>query len=144
MGGYLTLQAMGVHPQLWAGGIGGVVVADWITQYEDESEMLRGYDMALFGGTPEQKRDAYVRASPITYVENLAAPILIIQGRNDTRDPPRQVELYEAKARSLGKNVKVEWFDTGHVGSMANVRLSIAHQELMLQWVYNILRSKQN
>jgi dipeptidyl aminopeptidase/acylaminoacyl peptidase len=143
-GGYLTLQAMGVHPQLWAGGIGGVVVADWITQYEDESEMLRGYDMALFGGTPEQKREAYVRASPITYVENLAAPILIIQGRNDTRDPPRQVELYEAKARSLGKNVKVEWFDTGHVGSMANVRLSIAHQELMLQWVYNILRSKQN
>ena len=85
-----------------------------------------------------------MRASPITYVENLAAPILIIQGRNDTRDPPRQVELYEAKARSLGKNVKVEWFDTGHVGSMANVRLSIAHQELMLQWVYNILRSKQN
>jgi dipeptidyl aminopeptidase/acylaminoacyl peptidase len=143
-GGYLTLQAMGVHPQLWAGGIGGVVVADWITQYEDESEMLRGYDMALFGGTPEQKREAYMRASPITYVENLAAPILIIQGRNDTRDPPRQVELYEARARSLGKNVKVEWFDTGHVGSMANVRLSIAHQELMLQWVYNILRSKQN
>lgn len=143
-GGYLTLQAMGVYPQLWAGGIGGVVVADWISQYEDESEMLRGYDIALFGGTPEQKREAYVKASPITYVENLAAPILIIQGRNDTRDPPRQVELYEAKARSLGKDVKVQWFDTGHVGSMANVRLSIAHQELMLQWVNNILESKQN
>jgi dienelactone hydrolase len=143
-GGYLTLQAMSLHPKLWAGGIGGVVVADWITQYEDESAELRGYDMALFGGTPEQKREAYVKASPITYVEDLAAPILIIQGRNDTRDPPRQVELYEAKARSLGKNVKVEWFDTGHAGSMANVRLSIAHQELMLQWVHNILRSKQS
>ncbi|MGB9134330.1 MAG: prolyl oligopeptidase family serine peptidase, partial [Candidatus Bathyarchaeia archaeon] len=143
-GGYLTLQAMGVHPKLWAGGIGGVVVADWITQYADESAELRGYDVALFGGTLEQKREAYVRASPITYVENLAAPILIIQGRNDTRDPPRQVELYEAKARSLGKNVKVEWFDTGHAGSTANMRLSIAHQELMLRWIYSVLRSKQS
>jgi len=140
-GGYLTLQAMGVHPELWAGGIGGVVVADWITQYEDESESLRGYDVALFGGTPAQKRELYARASPITYVENLAAPVLIIQGKNDTRDPPRQVELYEAKARSLGKNVRVEWFDTGHAGSAADTLLSIAHQELMLGWVYNILNA---
>ena len=141
-GGYLTLHAMGVHPELWAGGMGGVVVADWITQYEDESESLRGYDVALFGGTPSEKRQVYVRASPITYIENLAAPILIIQGKNDTRDPPRQVELYEAKARSLGKSVRVEWFETGHVGSMANTLLSIAHQELMLRWVYNVLNKR--
>jgi dienelactone hydrolase len=142
-GGYLTLQAMGVYPKLWAGGIGGVVVADWITQFEDETPELRGYDVALFGGTPDQKREAYVRASPITYVERLAAPVLIIQGRNDTRDPPRQVELYEAKARALGKNVKVKWFDTGHAGSTADVQLAIAHQELMLTWVHSLLKSQQ-
>jgi dipeptidyl aminopeptidase/acylaminoacyl peptidase len=139
-GGYLTLQAMGVHPRLWAGGMGGVVVADWITQYEDESESLRGYDVALFGGTPAEKRELYVRASPITYVENLAAPVLIIQGKNDTRDPPRQVELYEAKALAHGKNVKVTWFETGHVAT--NTMLSIAHQELMLLWAYDILKAR--
>ena len=140
-GGYLTLQAMGLHPELWAGGMGGVVVADWVIQYEDESAELRGYDLALFGGSPDQKRDAYVRASPITYVERLAAPVLIIQGRSDTRDPPRQVELYETKARALGTNVQVEWFDTGHAGSTADVRLAIAHQELMLRWAHKILQS---
>jgi dipeptidyl aminopeptidase/acylaminoacyl peptidase len=139
-GGYLTLQAIGVHPELWAGGMGGVVVADWITQYEDESESLRGYDIALFGGTPSQKRDIYVRASPITYVKNLAAPVLIIQGKNDTRDPPRQVELYEAKAQANGKNVRVEWFETGHAAT--NTLLSIAHQELMLKWAYNVLKTR--
>jgi dipeptidyl aminopeptidase/acylaminoacyl peptidase len=143
-GGYLTLQALGMHPDLWAGGMGGVVVADWITQFEDESAELRGYDIALFGGTPEQKREAYVRASPITYVESLAAPVLIIQGRHDTRDPPRQVELYEAKARAMGKTVQVEWFETGHAGSSADVRLSIAHQELMLAWAYRVLQTKQS
>lgn len=142
-GGYLTLQAMGVYPELWAGGMGGVVVADWVTQYEDEPEAMRGYDMALIGGTPQEKPEVYARASPITYVDRLAAPLLIIQGRNDVRDPPRQVDLYEAKARSLGKNVKVVWFDTGHAGSGADVKLAIAHHETMLRWIYDVLATRR-
>jgi protease II len=142
-GGYLTLQAMGVHPELWAGGMGGVVVADWVTQFEDEPEAMRGYDVALLGGTPQEKEEAYVRASPITYVGRLAAPLLIIQGRNDVRDPPRQVDLYEAKARSLRKDVKVVWFETGHAGSGADVKLAIAHHETMLRWIYDVLAAKR-
>jgi pimeloyl-ACP methyl ester carboxylesterase len=141
-GGYLTLHAMGLYPELWAGGAGGVVVADWATEYEDESESLRGYDIALFGGPPSEKRDLYVKASPITYVENLKAPVLIIQGRNDTRDPPRQVELYEKKARQLKKDVRVEWFDTGHTGTTADINLAIQHQEMILRFFCEILRAK--
>ena len=141
-GGYLTLQAMGVTPNLWAGGMGGVVVADWVTQFEDESENLRGYDLALFGGPPSEKRESYERASPIAYLENVSRPILILQGRNDSRDPPRQVELYEAKARALGKDVRVEWFDTGHLGPLADVGLSVAHHELMLRFVYEVLHRR--
>jgi len=138
-GGYLTLQAMGVKPDLWAGGMGGVVVADWVTQFEDESESLRGYDLALFGGPPSEKRESYERASPIAYLETVSRPILIIQGRNDSRDPPRQVELYEAKAHALGKEVRVEWFDSGHVGASVDVGLAVAHHEIMLRFVYGIL-----
>jgi dipeptidyl aminopeptidase/acylaminoacyl peptidase len=138
-GGYLTLQAMGLRPDLWAGGIGGVVVADWVTQFEDESENLRGYDLALFGGPPSEKRESYERASPIRYLENVSGPILIIQGRNDSRDPPRQVELYEAKARALGKEVRVLWFDSGHIGAFVDIGLSISHHEAMLRFVYDVL-----
>src|SRR6266571_5985087 len=94
---------MGLYPELWAGGMGGVVVADWVSQYEDEPEAMRGYDMALIGGTLEEKRGAYVKSSPLTYVEKLKAPLLIIQWRNDVQDPRRQVELYEATAKKLGK-----------------------------------------
>lgn len=138
-GGYLTLQAMGLKPGVWAGGMGGVVVADWITQFEDESETLRGYDLALFGGPPSEKRASYEKASPIFYLENVTAPILIIQGRNDTRDPPRQVELYETKARALGKEVRVEWFDTGHTGPFVDVGLSVAQHETMLRFAYEVM-----
>jgi len=134
-GGYLTLHAMGVRPELWAGGIGGVVVADWVTEYYDEPEAMRGYDVALHGGTPEEKKEAYERASPINYVDRLRAPLLIIQGKNDVRDPPRQVELYEAKAKSMGKDVQVVWFGTGHAGSGVDVDMAIAHHETMLRWM---------
>jgi dipeptidyl aminopeptidase/acylaminoacyl peptidase len=140
-GGYLTLQAMGVRPELWAGGMGGVVVADWVSEYDDEPDAMRGYDIALHGGTPSDKKEEYEKASPITYVQNLSAPVLIIQGRNDMRDPPRQVELYEAKARSLKKEVKVIWFDTGHAGSGIDIELAIRHQEAMLRWLYDVIRS---
>ncbi len=142
-GGYLTLQALGTYPDLWAGGMGGVVVADWVSQYEDENEVLRGYDVSLFGGTLEEKREQYVRSSPITYLERLKAPVLIIQGRNDTRDPPRQVELYESKARALDRPVEVHWFDTGHAGSFMDVELAIAHQELMLSFAYRVLGNRR-
>jgi dipeptidyl aminopeptidase/acylaminoacyl peptidase len=138
-GGYLTLQAMGVRPELWAGGMGGVVVADWVSEYEDEPEAMRGYDVALHGGTPSEKPEEYRKASPINYVELLEAPLLIIQGKNDVRDPPRQVELYEAKAKLLGKDVEVVWFDTGHAGSGVNVELAISHHETMLRWMKRIL-----
>jgi len=143
-GGYLTLQAMSLYPELWAGGMGGVVVADWVTEYEDEPAAMRGYDVALNGGTPAEKPEAYARASPINYLERLAAPLLIIQGKNDVRDPPRQVELYEAKARSLGKDVKVIWFETGHAGSGMNVELAITHHEMMLRWLYDVIKRKQS
>ncbi len=141
-GGYLTLQAMGLYPELWAGGMAGVAVADWVTEYDDEGEEMRGYDVALLGGTPLEKREAYVKASPITYVDRLAAPLLIIQGRNDIRCPPRQVELYEAKARSLGKNVNVVWFDTGHTGSAGDTKLAVAHHEMMIRWVNEVLSAR--
>jgi len=142
-GGYLTLQAMSLYPKLWAGGMGGVVAADWVTEFYDEPEAMRGYDVALLGGTPAEKPEAFARASPINYVERLAAPLLIIQGRNDVRCPPRQVELYEAKAKSLGKEVKVVWFDTGHAGSSVDVELAIAHQEVMLRWIYEVLARRR-
>jgi len=138
-GGYLTLQAMGVYSELWAGGMGGVVVADWVTEYEDEPDAMKGYDVALHLGTPAERLEEYRRASPINHLESLSAPLLIIQGRNDVRDPPRQVDLYEAKAKSLGKDVKVVWFQTGHAGSSMNVDLAISHHETMLRWMYDLV-----
>jgi dipeptidyl aminopeptidase/acylaminoacyl peptidase len=138
-GGYLTLQALGTKPELWAGGMAGIAIADWAVQYEDTADMLRGYQEALFGGTPAQQPARYAASSPITYAEQVRAPVLIIQGRNDTRTPARPIEMYEAKMKRLGKTISVHWFETGHLGSFAQTDLAIQHQEMMLRFAYSVL-----
>jgi dienelactone hydrolase len=138
-GGYLTLQALGTRPGLWAGGMARNAIADWATMHEDAGDLMKGWMVTLFGGTPEEKSEQYVASSPITYAENVQAPVLIIRGRNDTRTPARPIEMYEEKMRSLGKPIEVHWFDAGHVSSIAQVEQSIKHQELMLRFAYRIL-----
>lgn len=138
-GGYLTLLGLGKRPDLWAGGLAGVAVADWAIQFEDSAETLRGYLRGLFGGTPEEHPAQYAASSPITYAANVRVPLLIIQGRNDTRTPARPVELYEKRMKELGKDIEVVWFDSGHMGSFTQIEQSIEHQEIMLRFAYRVL-----
>jgi dipeptidyl aminopeptidase/acylaminoacyl peptidase len=138
-GGYLTLQGLGKYPDLWAGGMAGVAIADWAISYEDSADFLRGYQVAMLGGTPEEKPEQYAASSPVTYVEAVKAPVLIIQGRNDTRTPSRPVEVYEEKMKALGKSIKVHWYDAGHAGSFAQIEQGIEHQEMMMLFAYDIL-----
>lgn len=97
----------------------------------------RGYQRSMFGGTPEEKPEAHRKASPITYAENIQAPILVLQGENDTRCPARQMKVYETRLKELGKSIEIAWFDAGH-GSLA-IDEQIKHQELMLRFACRVL-----
>lgn len=136
-GGYLTLQSLGKKPDLWAGGMAVVAIADWSLLYEDQASTLQGYQRALFGGTPEEKPEQHKKSSPLTYAEQIKGEILVIQGENDTRCPSRQMKVYEQKLKDLGKSIHIHWFDAGH-GSRA-MDEQIEHQELMLRFAYRVL-----
>jgi dipeptidyl aminopeptidase/acylaminoacyl peptidase len=139
-GGYLTLLGLGRQPELWAGGMAGVAIADWVMNYEDSSDLLRSYQRMLFGGDPAERGDAMRSGSPMTYVDAVRAPVLIIQGRNDTRTPARPVEHYVERLRSLGRPVEIEWFDAGHTG--AGDELAIEHQARMLAFAKRVVTGK--
>jgi dipeptidyl aminopeptidase/acylaminoacyl peptidase len=132
-GGYLALQALGRRPDLWAGGIAEAAIADWTLLYADGSETIRGYLRAAFGGTPEEKPDLYRASSPLTYADAVSAPALIINGRNDTRCPPRQMEAYVRRLQEQDKPVDIHWYDAGHAGN--DVEQAIEHQEMALRFV---------
>ncbi|UJR11383.1 hypothetical protein I4U23_015563 [Adineta vaga] len=136
-GGYLTLLTLGKQPNLWAGGLAGIAIADWIELYEDSAESLKSYQVSLFGGTPDEKRELYTNASPITYVEQIIAPILIIQANNDTRCPERQMKSFAKKMTQFNKNFVLDWFAGGH--ALNNTEQRILHVEKMLCWIYTIL-----
>jgi dipeptidyl aminopeptidase/acylaminoacyl peptidase len=125
-GGYLALLALGTQPERWAAGIAGVPVADYLTAYADEMEQLRAFDRALFGGSPEQVPDRYRTASPLTYVDRVRAPVLVLAGENDPRCPIRQVDNYlDALAARGDVPYQVSRFDAGH-GSLV-VEQTIGH-----------------
>lgn len=136
-GGYLTLMGAGMHPNLWAGGMAGIAIADWVTQWEDTAPTLRGYQAALLGGSPAQNPEQYRRSSPITYADQVRAPLLVIQGSNDTRCPARPMRDYEDRLRAQGKQIEIEWFEAGH-GSY-ETELQIRHHEVMLRFAYRVL-----
>lgn len=136
-GGYLTLLSLGLKPELWAGGMAEVAIADWTLMYQDQAETLRGYQRSMFGGTPDEKPAAHRKASPITYAEHIAAPILVLQGANDTRCPARQMRVYEQRLKELGKSIDIHWFDAGH-GSLDTEEI-VANKEKLLRFAYQAL-----
>lgn len=113
-GGYLTLLALGTQPGRWAAGVAVVPVADYVAAYEDEMEPLRDFDRALFGGSPEELPELYRECSPLTYVGDVTAPVLVVAGENDPRCPIRQIENYLAALRERGAEHSVYRFDAGH------------------------------
>jgi dienelactone hydrolase len=113
-GGFLTLLGLGTQPDRWAAGIAEVPVADYLAAYEDEMEGLRAYDRALFGGSPADVPEVYRRSSPLTYVDDVAAPVLVVAGANDPRCPIRQIDNYLAALVERGKAHEVYRFDAGH------------------------------
>jgi dienelactone hydrolase len=141
-GGYLTLMSLSKYPELWAGGMAGIAIADWSIQWEDTADTLRGFQEAILGGTPHSNPEQYAKSSPITYAQAVRAPVLIIQGRNDTRTPARPIEVYEQKMKALGKDIEVVWFETGHAGSFADIELGISHMEKMLRFAQRVLERK--
>ena len=122
-GGYLTLLGLGTQPERWKLGIGIVPIGDYIPAYEDEMEPLKKYDAALFGGTPADVPERYRVANPITYIDRVRVPMLLLVGQNDPRCPSRSVDVYRDRLRALGKPFEEYRYDAGHGSLVVDERI---------------------
>ena len=133
-GGYITLLGLGTQPDRWSLGVAIVPVGDYVAAYEDEMEPLKAYDRSLFGGvSPAEDPEAYRVRNPITYVDRVRVPVLILAGENDPRCPIRGVDNYVDRLRELGKPHEVLRFDAGHGSARIDER--IRHLEAQLEFV---------
>jgi dipeptidyl aminopeptidase/acylaminoacyl peptidase len=129
-GGYLTLLGLGTYPDRWALGLAGVPVADYESAYADEMEGLKAFDRSLFGGSPQQVPDRYRDSSPLTYVDRVRVPVLILAGENDPRCPIRQIENYVAALAGRNAPYEVYRYDAGHGSLVDDERVRQMRAEL--------------
>lgn len=129
-GGYLSLLLAGTRPDRFVGAIGGIPVADYVACHEDCSPVQQAYDFAVFGGGPDELPEMYAERSPITYVANIASPVLLIAGEADSRCPIRQVRAYVASLEALGKDVHLVTYGTGHHAAAVDEAIAHAEHEL--------------
>ena len=113
-GGYMTLTLAGRHPELWSAAVDMFGPYDLITFAERVPETWKPF-MAALVGDPETEREFLVERSPRTHIDNISAPLLVIQGNNDPR--VREIESRELveHLRELGKTVDYLMLpDEGH------------------------------
>jgi dipeptidyl aminopeptidase/acylaminoacyl peptidase len=113
-GGYITLLALGLHPDLFAAGVAGVPVGDYLDSYDESAPSLQAYDRTLAGGVVHDIPEFIAERSPITYVNDVHAPVFVLVGEHDTRCVPAQVHRYVRALKKAGGEVELYSYDEGH------------------------------
>lgn len=112
-GGTLVLLALANH-DVFASGTNLFGVTDMRALITDDHKFESQYTFGLIGPWPEAA-DAYAARSPINFPERVSAPLLVLQGTDDTVVPPAHSERIVAALRDRGLPVASLTFDgEGH------------------------------
>jgi dipeptidyl aminopeptidase/acylaminoacyl peptidase len=113
-GGFMTLMAIGKTPDVWAAGVELYGIIDWMTMLQHEDPFLQQYEKSLLGD-PVKDRAHYDAASPITFIHNVKAPLLVLQGDNDPRVPKEEAIQVFDLLKQDGKTVDAHYYpNEGH------------------------------
>ena len=105
-GGYMTLAALAFYPDLWAAGIATVGISSLVTFLENTSPYRRRVREVEYGFL-DTDRDFLIEASPMTHVDDIRAPLMLIHGANDPRVPVGEARQLHAVARGEGHPKRV-------------------------------------
>lgn len=91
-GGYSAwCQITRCPPELIAAAAPICGMTDLVVDYETTRPDLRSYLVEMMGGMPQQMPEKYRRRSPLYFIENIRARLLIVQGANDPNVTPQNV-----------------------------------------------------
>jgi dipeptidyl aminopeptidase/acylaminoacyl peptidase len=113
-GGFMTLMAVGKAPDIWGAAVEEYGIINWSTMLKSSDPSLNEYLKALLGN-PEENRKIYDADSPITYIRNEKAPLLVLQGDNDPRVPKEEAQQVVDILKKEGRTVDVHYYaNEGH------------------------------
>jgi prolyl oligopeptidase PreP (S9A serine peptidase family) len=113
-GGYMVLAGVSMQPELWAAGVDIVGMSSLVTFLENTSDYRRAVREREYG-TLADDREFLVRASPITYLDAVVAPLFVIHGANDPRVPLSEAQQIKAALDQKGVPCELRvYLDEGH------------------------------
>jgi dipeptidyl aminopeptidase/acylaminoacyl peptidase len=113
-GGFMTLMAIGKTPAIWAAAVEEYGIIDWYTMLQHSSPALQEYEKSLLGD-PVKDREKYEATSPIKYLRDERAPLLVLQGENDIRVPREEAAQVVDILKKQGRTVDVVYYaQEGH------------------------------
>jgi dipeptidyl aminopeptidase/acylaminoacyl peptidase len=113
-GGFATLLCVTRIPDVWRCAVDVFGVANLVTMLENAQPNWRRF-LARWIGDLDSDRAKLVERSPITHIDNVRCPMLILQGENDPRVPKEESDQVVERLRALGRRVDyVVYPDEGH------------------------------
>jgi len=104
-GGFATLLCVTRIPERWRCAVDLFGVANLVTMIEHSQPNWRRF-LARWIGDLETDRAALAERSPVTHLDNVRCPLLVIQGTNDTRVPQEESDQVVQRLRANGGRVE--------------------------------------
>ncbi|MEV4350752.1 prolyl oligopeptidase family serine peptidase [Actinoplanes sp. NPDC049596] len=113
-GGYLTLAALVTYPDLFDVGIDVCGMSNFATFYEHTEPWIAAAAVSKYGD-PVTDRELLADLSPMTRIDRLRAPLMVVHGENDSNVPLIEAEQVVAYLAAHDRPHKFLLFpDEGH------------------------------
>jgi dipeptidyl aminopeptidase/acylaminoacyl peptidase len=113
-GGYLSMMSVTKAPDVWAAGVPIVPFVNWFTEIENEDPVLQQSDLATMGDVVKNKA-LYEDRSPINFIDQIKAPLLLLAGGHDPRCPKSETQQVVDAIKKRGGTVDYKIYDNeGH------------------------------
>jgi dipeptidyl aminopeptidase/acylaminoacyl peptidase len=113
-GGFATLSCVSRLPDYWACAVDIVGPSNLVTFAKAVPPTWKRM-MAQWVGDPETEVDFLMERSPISYVDQIKAPLFVVQGANDPRVVKAESDQIVERLRERGIEVRYDIYeDEGH------------------------------
>lgn len=113
-GGYMTLAGLAWYPELFAAGVDLFGMVNFATFFEHTEPWMAAISTVEYGD-PETEADLLWRLSPLSRIDEITDPTLVLHGANDTNVPLVEAEQVAETLEERGVPVKLVVFpDEGH------------------------------
>jgi dipeptidyl aminopeptidase/acylaminoacyl peptidase len=113
-GGYLSMMSVTKAPEVWAAGVPIVPFVNWFTEIENEDPVLQQSDLATMGDVVKNKT-LYEDRSPINFIDQIKAPLLLLAGGHDPRCPKSETQQVVDAIKKRGGTVDYKIYENeGH------------------------------